>query len=214
MERDWNKILPEVYSKLKPIRGKIEHSIESDSNKKIVRIGIEIETNEFEYNDPFYGKINANKFLHEFLNIECKDINLDIQSLFELQTKEIIPEQNKITGWFSNSLEVIVKEIKFGNINTNREINCIIKFFLTNSDSYGCMNGEIEDHMKLENEIELNLSLSKLLFLDKRKDKSQTLEYLINTSAYEIGIKEKKDLWVEETWYEYLEIEIKKEYCA
>ena len=186
MERDWRIILPEIYSKFKPESGKIGHTIESDNPNKITQISIQLETNEFEYTDPFYGKINANKHLHEFVNIDCNIVNIELQSIKELQSKSIKPNLGQITGWFSNSLEVVVKEVKFGKININNELGCYLKYFLTQSDSYPLLQGEIEDHMKFENDLEINLKIENLLFLDKRENKDESLEYFFDESVYKL----------------------------
>ena len=125
MERDWKIILPEINSKFKPTFGKIEHTIESDKPFVVKRISIEIETDEFEYTDPFYGKIKVNKTLHEFVNVDLDLLNIEMKSIMELQNKSINQTENQFPGFFSNSLDVVVKELKFGNINTNNTI-CLL----------------------------------------------------------------------------------------
>ena len=214
MERDWEIILPEINSKFKPTIGKIGHTIESDKPFVVKRIIIEIETDEFEYTDPFYGKINANKTLHEFVNIDLDLLNIEIKSIKELQNKLINQTENQFPGFFSNSLDVVVKELKFGNINTNNTIACSIRYFLTKSDSYPLLSGEKEEHMKFENEINVDLKIKPLLFLDKRKFKIKPLKQFIASDVYQIDSKKELNIVTQEDWYKYTEIELKKNTSA
>lgn len=202
--------MPEIYSKFKPESGKIIHTMESDNPHKVVRIGIEIDPNGFDYTDPFYGKVTANNTLNEFVNIECNSINLELRSIFELQSRVVKPNPGQVTGWFSNSLQVVVKEIKFGLINPNNELNCSLKYFLTKSDSYPQLLGKIEDHMKLEHDLEVDLKINNLLFLDKRENKDESLGKYIDKSVYQLENVKKTNLWTQKDWYEYLEIGVKK----
>ena len=214
METDHKKILCEINSKFNPIRGKLDHTIESDKPNVVKRIRIEIETDEFIYTDPFYGKIKANKFLHEFVNIEFEQIETRIKSIHNIQELVINPKSKQIPGWFSNSLDVEVREVKFGVINTNNEIKCTIKYFLTKSDSYPFLSGEREEHMKFANQIDVTLSINNLLFLDKRKLKIKPLKSFIDGSVYQLESKKNKKLVTCEEWHEYIEVELKRNTIA
>lgn len=209
MERDWRKILPQINLKFNPEFGKLYHTIESDKPNEIKSLRIEIETNEFEYTDPFYGEIKANKFLHEFANIEFESLDLKPKTILDLQNKTIKTNAIQIPGWFSNSLDTIIQELKFGNINSENEINCSIKYYLTKSDSYPLLLGEREDHMKFQNSINVNLSIENLLFLDKRKIKIMPLSSFLDGSVYQLNKKEIKNLVTCEEWHQYIEIELK-----
>ena len=214
MERDFKIILPEINSKFNPIRGKLYHTIESDKPNLVQRIRIEIETDEFEYTDPFYGKIKANKFLHEFANIEFDKIDTRIKSINDIQELAINQKLYLFPGWFSNSIDVEVQAIKFGEINNNAEVKCLIKYFLTKSDSYPLLSGEREEHMKFANEINVVLSIENLLFLDKRKIKVKPLKSFVDNRIYELPSKKVKNLVTCEDWHEYIEIELKRHTSA
>lgn len=84
------------------------------------------------------------------IEIECKYFDfIKISSIKDLFCSEHFEKKNISFGAFSNSIYFTIPRMKFGQV-LNKKLDFEMDFVLTNSDSYGHMTGEFEEHASLK----------------------------------------------------------------
>lgn len=176
----WEEITEDLYSKISPIGGKLYSKISNGYKTRnwIDNIWVEIYLNDFTYIDPFYGEMQANSNFTTFFDLSEIVTELKFDSILDIQNLEFDGEGDYLNGGFSNSLNLLVSKLKFGEIK-DWTINMKINYSLTNSDSYGCMTGTIKDHLTKSSIIETKLDVRELeLVCRNEKDPYEDAKYL------------------------------------
>jgi hypothetical protein len=152
--------LPDFLRLLQPIGGKMtffaSNAPADEGFFKSLSLNIELEP--FAYRDPFYG------------DLPVEPRSLGIYDLGELERKNLrdphdfvgfvceTPDALMSSGYFSNSLDIVLRRYAFGGINKGL-IDVEITFFITNSDSYGSMTGSPEDHARFQKTVALPVQI-------------------------------------------------------
>ena len=162
----WEKITEDLYSKIRPIGGKLFSKISSgrtsfESRNWIDNIWVEIYMNDFKYFDPFYGESTVNSNFETFFELYDVVTNHKFDSILQIENLKFDDKINTINGSFSNSLDFHVKKFRFGEIH-NWKIDIEIEYSLANSDSYGCMTGTVQDHLTKSATIQTKLKVNQL----------------------------------------------------
>ena len=159
----WENTTEDLYSKIDPISGILYSKISNGfkSRNWIDNIWVEFKMNDFTYTDPFYGEINVNNNFKAFFELFDIVSKLKFESILDIQKLEFNAEDDYINGSFSNSLDMLVTNFKFGEIN-DWHIDIEVTFSLANSDSYGCMTGTVKDHLTKSGTIKTKLKIREL----------------------------------------------------
>jgi len=176
----WEEITQDLYSKISPTGGKLCSKISNGYKTRnwIDNIWVEIYMNEFAYNDPFYGEIQSKSNFTTFFNLSDLVTELKFESILDIQNLEFDGEGDYLNGGFSNSLNLLVTKLKFGEIK-DWKINMKINYSLANSESYGYMTGTVKDHLTKSGKIETKLDVRELeLVCLNEKDPYEDAKYL------------------------------------
>jgi hypothetical protein len=184
---DWKKITNHLYENIKPIDGRI-HSYINDSYNSGIQFSdfwIEFDMNEFNYVDPFYGESKSTDPFN--MNVDLLNVasQYNIQEINEFEKLTFENSENGFYGAFSNSLHVVPKFLKFGEIKGDR-IEFEMSYSLTNSDSYGMMNGTLEEHMKLSGTIKIPLKICELIVRTHNKTNLRNIISNLNSNIYDL----------------------------
>ena len=98
------------------------------------------------------------------MNIQIGDMlgDTNLQSVFDLENQTFHGGATQRLGAFSNSLDLVVPEVKFGAIN-DMMIEIEVTYSLINSDSYACMTGTIEEQATQSGNFSTQLRFKELL---------------------------------------------------
>ena len=176
----WETTTEDLYSKIDPISGMLYSKISNGykSRNWIDNIWVEFKMNDFSYTDPFYGEINVNSNFAAFFELFDLVSELKFDSILDIQNLEFNGEDDYINGSFSNSLDMLITNLKFGEIN-DWHIDIEVTFSLANSDSYGCMTGTVKDHLTKSSIIKTKLKIRELeLDCRNEKDPFEDAKYL------------------------------------
>jgi hypothetical protein len=211
MNESHERILKPILETFLPKTGKLNHVIHSDRSKgkAIHSFYISLETFNYNYFDPFYGEIEANNPIDEFINVDCDLANIQLSTWKDIEYLNLNGNEG-VNGYFSNSLEVVPLNIEFGSIDEKMQIDLSAKYYLTNTDSYPAMKGSKEEHSKYVGKVQVKLQIEPLLFLDKRKIKILPLRKIINSNFYDEKSIREENLWVCEDWYKYYSVNLRK----
>jgi hypothetical protein len=112
------------------------------------------------YYDPFY---HWTDLAMRELCFESYDYvaYLRVASVADLAHKSFDFEDRTWTGIFSNSLDPVVRTVRFGAY-SNGKIACALTFSLTNTESYGMMSGTLEEHLRSSKTIDMELTCLEL----------------------------------------------------
>lgn len=203
---DWKKITNHLYQNIKPIDGRIQSRIQDSSNTGIQfsNIYIEFDMNEFMYEDPFYGEKNSTD-VEMFMELEDFLSYYRIKEINELENKYFENKDYILNGFFSNSINIIPKYLKFGKINGDR-IEFEMNYSITNSDSYPMMNGTYEEHMVPSGTIKLTLKICELILLSKNETGLKKLIKKLNPDIYDLQSIRSRGVKSEYRTYEEYEI--------
>jgi len=163
MEHNWKEITSDLYDKINPVGGFIYSQIDQSfvSRKTIENIGLEFQMNEFNYLDPFYGEQKSTAPFNMSIELWDYMAPLKLKSIFEIENLIINGKIDDRIGSFSNSLHFTVPRIKFGKIE-NLKIEVEVNYCLTNSDSYGMMNGSLNEHVTKNGSFKTLLEINEL----------------------------------------------------
>lgn len=156
----YDSYLPDFLRLLRPIGGKMtifaSNAPADEGCFKSLSLNIEFEP--FAYRDPFYGDLPVEPRslgIYDLGELERKNLNNPYDFVgFVCET----PDATMSTGYFSNSLDVVVRRYAFGDIR-NGWIDVEITFFIANSDSYGAMTGSPEDHALFQKTVALPVQI-------------------------------------------------------
>lgn len=137
--------LPDLLSKINPAGGRLTFFASNHpGDKGFNSFCITIDCEPFAYRDPFYGEMEAQPREIYFQVEEIDQLNLT--RLNDLQGwSQSTPDNRWPCGDLSNSLHLVLLDCQLGAI-ADGSIGCRITFFMTNSESYGYMTGEMDDH--------------------------------------------------------------------
>jgi hypothetical protein len=160
---DWKKVTSHLYSNIKPVGGRLRTIISDYYNSGIQfdSLWVEFDMNEFFYEDPFYGEQKSTDPFN--MNVDLMDIAYKnkLRELHEFEGRMFVNNEDSIEGGFSNSLDVVPKYVKFHAIEGNK-IGFEMKYSLTNTDSYGNMDGTKEEHLQSSGSIAVPITISDL----------------------------------------------------
>ena len=186
MEQNWKEITTDLYSKIAPIGGVLHSQIDNSfpRTKKILNIWIEFQMNDFIYNDPFYGEQKSTDPFNMCVELYDYTSSLEINSIYDLQGKTIEGKKEDRIGSFSNSLHFTVPSLRFGKID-NSEIEVHLEYSLTNSESYGMMNGSILDHIQDKEIIKTKLLVKELVLVCPNELEPKEIAKYLDSSSYD-----------------------------
>lgn len=185
---DWKKITQHLYDNIQPVNGFIGSMINESykTEKEIYHVWIEFEMNEFIYEDPFYGESSSTSMFATSIDLKQYDEFKGISVLKELEGKEILNDRKEIFSSFSNSLDITTPRLKFGNI-TNNQIAFEMEYCLTNTESYGMMTGNIEDHVQNSGTIKMLLTIEDPILLLRDDEDVEKITAFLNPAIYHIS---------------------------
>ena len=209
---EWKPIIEPLLEKLNPIGGRISHRISPNilRTKIIDSIWVEFQFESYNYIDPFYGETEAPGNFDTFFETTAYEKRIPVTDILQIENQFYDFEKNPMTGNLSNSIDLKIQYCKFGKIR-NRQIEFEMKFYLTNSDSYGMMNGTEEEHSSLTKVINVKLDFQKLKIESRKTNEEYNVSNFINSEVYDLKLLEKTD---EINWREnrkYYCVPIKKE---
>jgi len=181
---DWRETTNILYSKIKPVSGTI-HSMINELCKTDLQFSsfwISFDTGGFEYYDPFYEDITSEAMDVDLIRV-AKQYNL--WEIRDLENRHFENTENTFSGFFSNSLDIVPKHLKFGNIKSNR-IEFEMEYSLTNSDSYGMMNGTKEEHLRNSGHLKIELTIADLVLFGRKENGRLSLVKNLSSSIYDI----------------------------
>lgn len=195
MNHDWKTITPHLYKNIQPLGGDISSSIGYyiKTEKRITRVYIEFDMNEFMYMDPFYEEQKSTAPFR--MNIELGDFlgDKNLQSVFELENQTFHGGATQRVGAFSNSLDLVVQEIKFGAIN-DLMIDVEVTYSLINSDSYACMTGTIEEQVTESGNFSTQLRFNELMATFPNDKQPEEYLKFLDSKVYDVkNYKEEED---------------------
>ena len=122
MDDNCEQITCDLYSKIKPIGGRLFSQINSTYSykKRLGKVWIEFDMNEFDYLDPFYGEQKSTAPFKTEISLWEYIEPLNIDNIFNLENLVLNCEAKDRIGAFSNSLHFTVPILKFGRINNNQ----------------------------------------------------------------------------------------------
>lgn len=184
---DWKKITNHLYKNIKPIDGRIQSCINDFycSGIQFSEFWIEFDMNEFDYVDPFYGESKSTDPFNMFVDLLNVASQYNIKEIKEFEKLTFENSENGFYGAFSNSLHIVPKFLKFGEIKGDR-IEFEMSYSLTNSDSYGMMNGTNEEHMKSSGIIKIPLKICELILRTQNKTSLKNLISNLNPNIYDL----------------------------
>ncbi|HMG14553.1 MAG TPA: hypothetical protein VK590_03835 [Saprospiraceae bacterium] len=206
---NWKKITNHLYQNIKPIDGRIQTRIDDSNNTGIQfsNFYIEFDMNEFMYEDPFYGE-QASADVGMFMELIDFSTYYKIKEINELENKYFENKDYILNGFFSNSINIIPKYLKFGEINDDR-IEFEMNYSITNSDSYAMMNGTYDEHMIPSGTIKLTLKICELVLLAKNETDLKKLTEKLNPDIYDLQSIRSRRVKSEYRTYEEYEIRYK-----
>lgn len=186
MEHSWKDITSDLYSKIKPIGGTLNSQIDQSfkSRRSIENFWLEFNMNDFSYFDPFYGEQKSTSPFKMTIELWDYMAQLEINSVFELENLVIEGGKEDRIGAFSNSLHFTVPKLKFGSI-VNLTIEVEVEYSLTNSESYGMMNGTIKDHINERGKFLTDLSIKELQVLVPNNTEPLEIAKFLDNNIYE-----------------------------
>lgn len=185
---NYRDFLPDLFSKIHPESGSINHRISNCSNYEsyIACIWINFNLRNFQYHDPFYGLIEAKSNFEMFFETTYEDKKILIKNIKDLTNKEYRFSGKDLSGLFSNSIEFFIKYCKFGPF-LNGFIEFEMKYILTNSVSYGMMTGSFEEHSEYEGYMNVRLNVEDLSFEDCLNLEPKLIPDFIDSKIYNLG---------------------------
>ncbi len=178
MVHKWQDITSDLYNKIKPLGGDIYSRVSRDyiRNKRIEDIWVEFDMNDFIYEDPFYGEQKSTAPFR--MNFSLWDLLGDVRlgSVLQLEHKTFHGGSEAKIGSFSNSLHFTIPEVTFGKLSPEKTIAITLTYSLTNSDSYGMMDGSLKEHIQTSGSFSTVLKCKELLV---RKPDSKNIDSLL-----------------------------------
>lgn len=184
---NWKKLCTYLYENINPQSGTLHSYVNNQYNGgQFINFYLEFDMNEFIYEDPFYGEQSSTSMFKT--NFELMEVSKSrhISDIVEFQNLNIIFEQKRKFGSFSNSLHLVPHTIGFNDIN-NGKLNCGIEYSIVNSDSYGMMDGSFQDHISLQGTIHSELEIAKLVVNCKSREELKRIIAQLNTHIYDIN---------------------------
>jgi hypothetical protein len=156
---DYRSTLNDIYRILKPIHGQLEYRrpLSGAVTETLPYIAITYRLQDSPYVDPFYHEIEL-KNSELYFESEPPTCHLPVCDIAELAGKSFEFEGDEWVGYFSNSLDAALLSLEFGALQDGA-IACTSTFSLTNSPSYGMMDGTLEDHLTLQATFAMTLSV-------------------------------------------------------
>lgn len=180
---DWKPIVTHLYANINAVGGTLHHwlpnKLNSESTIRCISIGFFLEN--FVYEDPFYGSNEAKNNFEMFFEIDSADPLSYLKTIRDVENKSFEFDKEERIGCFSNSLHFSVPYCKFGAINDGK-IPFEMEYILTNSDSYGQMDGSFEEHSTLSGHLKTVLDVFGVrICLNDRQDIKSLLQFIDNT---------------------------------
>jgi len=196
MEPKWINITNDLYEKINPIGGEITSRIDKSfiRNHRITNAWVEFDMNEFIYEDPFYGEQKSTAPFR--MNFSLSDlIDTKLESVLQIENQIYEGNAEELIGAFSNSLHFTIHQVKFGELSEGQKVDFEMTYSLTNSDSYGMMDGTLKDHIENKGTIKTPLVLKDLLISDHGISNLNDVLKHLNPKLYNInGIYESEEL--------------------
>ena len=181
---DWKKTTDVLYEKINPKAGRI-CSMVNDSHETGIQFSnfwIEFDTGGFLYNDPFYEEIKSEYMDIDLISVAAQN---DIWEIQEFENREFPNSEDQFNGCFSNSIDIVPRLLKFGEIKSN-SIEFEMEYSLTNSDSYGMMDGTKEEHMLHSAKLNVNLTICDLTLIEQKENGLKSLLKKLNSNIYDL----------------------------
>jgi hypothetical protein len=184
---NWENTVQDLYQKINPDEGFVCSIANEDSlrNHRFSNFWVEFDMNEFMYEDPFYGEQSSKAPFNMFFELFEFENLYNIKEIHQLQNLELKNDSKRRIGCFSNSLHFTIPNIKFGAIEGNK-IEFEMKYCLTNSDSYGGMTGNLDDHIQISGIIKMKLTIRELIVHNYNHKPLAELLNLLNPEIYNI----------------------------
>jgi hypothetical protein len=213
MEKNYKEILEPLIPKMNFEGGRLTHRISKNLLGTVIidSIWVEFKMENFKYLDPFYGESESNGNFNTFFETTNYDQRIVVDNILQLENKYYDFKTNPMVGSFSNSLDLKIEYCKFGKIEKGK-IEFEMKYYLTNSDSYGMMNGSEDEHAEYHKTIKINLNFEDLIVQTVKTIEQESLDNFLDDNVYDLSTAEKYD---EVNWREnskYYKVKIKT-YC-
>jgi hypothetical protein len=196
MGGNWEDITSDLYAKIKPIKGRVFSQVGYYfiSKKKLCNIWLEFDMNEFEYVDPFYGLQKSTAPFNMQISLWDYIEPLNITNIKQLANLQLRCSPKHRIGAFSNSLHFTIPILKFGVLEKGT-IDLYFEYSLTNSDSYGYMTGNIDDHLTKKGAIQMKISIEELQILATNLEQALDIAGKLDAEVYKINeVREATDL--------------------
>jgi hypothetical protein len=181
---DWKKTTDFLYKKINPKEGRICSMVNDSYNIGIQfsNFWIEFDTGGFLYVDPFYEEIKS-----EYMDIDLVTVadQYNIGEIQEFENREFSNSENQFNGCFSGSIDIIPRLLKFGEIKSNK-IGFEMEYSLTNSDSYGMMDGTKEEHLQHSGKLNIDLLICDLSLIEQKDNGLEGLLKKLNPNIYDL----------------------------
>ena len=158
--------------KIRPTAGKLAYSIHANDFKigrYIDYFWISLNLKPFDFLDPFYGPMKKEEYPNGlYLDFEFDNRDVKVSSPYALKGIHFKSPANSLYGSFSNSLSVVVTELKFVSL-INRSMIIEMEYYITGSDSYGYnLSGNEELHSKIRSRLTTTVYLEDAVLYLKR----------------------------------------------
>ena len=184
---NWKTICEYLYKNINPETGVLHSYVNNQYHgKPFISFYVEFDMNEFTYEDPFYGEQSSTSMFKtnfELMEITKKSL---ISDVVEFANSSIVFEEKRKFGAYSNSLHLVPHTMNFNDVIDN-ELNCRIEYSITNSDSYGMMDGSFEEHINMKGFINSNLSIERLTLNSRSNDEFRKMVEQLNSDVYDIN---------------------------
>jgi hypothetical protein len=184
---NWKNLCEYLYENINPQTGVLHsYAYNQYQGKQIINFYLEFDMNEFIYDDPFYGEQSSTSMFKtnfELMEITQRSLITDINEFGNLN---ITFEEKEKFGAFSNSLHLVPHKIKFRAMGLDK-LNCEIEYSITNSDSYGLMDGSFEEHIQLSGTIKSELTIAELTINCTSEDELKKTISQLNHEVYDVN---------------------------
>jgi len=191
MERDYKEILEPLIPKMNFEGGRLTHRISKNVLGTVIidSIWVEFKMKSFKYFDPFYEESESNGNFNTFFETTNYDQRIVVDNILQLENKYYDFKANSMIGSFSNFLDLKIEYCKFGVIE-NGKIEFEMKYYLTNSDSYGMMIGSEDEHAKYNKTIKTKLKFEDLIVQTHKTIQEESLDNFLDPNIYDLRTAE------------------------